>query len=66
MFSEGDKFIKFSKYGGVVIGEVKRFHYSLNIDLTNKVSYKKYYIITTNGVLLELDGSDGKIYKIEK
>lgn len=66
MFSEGDKFIRFTKYGSVIIGEVKLFHYSLNVDLTNKVKYKKYYIITTKGILLELDGSDGKIYKIEK
>lgn len=65
MFEPGDKFIRFTKYGSVIIGEVKTLIPVNYIDLENRVTYTKLQIITTKGILLELDGSDGTIYKID-
>lgn len=65
MFNKGDKFIRFTKYGSVIIGEVRSVVPTKCIDLRNKVVYDKFQIITTKGILLELDGSDGTIYKID-
>lgn len=65
MFKEGDKYIHFTKYGGINKGEVKWAGYTTVIDTTNKVKYRKHYIVTTKNISLDLDGSDGRIYKIE-
>jgi hypothetical protein len=53
MFEKGDNFVHFTKYGGVNKGEVASVGYISLID-------------TTNNVRLNLDGTDGKIYKIER
>jgi hypothetical protein len=66
MFKAGDKFIHFTKYGGVNKGEVKSYGETHVIDTKNCVCYLKPYIITTKNISLELDGSDGMIFKIEK
>lgn len=66
MFKKGDKYIHFTKYGGVNKGEVEYFGYVNVIDSVRGVQYKKYYIVNTKKISLELDGSDGKIYKVEK
>ncbi len=66
MFEKGDKYIHFTKYGGINKGEVEYFGYVTVIDSVNGVQYKKYYIVTTKKISLELDGSDGKIYKVER
>lgn len=64
MFEKGDKYIHFTKYGGVNKGEVADI-FEMNVINTNKLcKYVKFGILTTNGVRLHLDGSDGKIYKI--
>ena len=65
MFKEGDKYIHFTKYGSVNKGEVRSCGSTTSIDTQNLCSYKKLHIITTKGIMLELDGSDGKIYKID-
>lgn len=64
MFETGDKFIHYTKYGGVNIGEVKEVNVVKCIDAGNKFIYEKPVIITTNNVALDTDGSDGRIYKI--
>ncbi len=67
MFQKGDKYIHFTKYGGINKGVVKSYHTgTFVIDTTNQVSYYKPYITTTNNTQLQLDGSDGKIYKINQ
>ena len=66
MFKKGDKFIHFTKYGGVNKGEVESVGSLSIIDTTNNVVYKRAFINTTNNVRLNLDGSDGKIYKIDR
>lgn len=66
MLRAGDHYIHFTKYGGVNKGIVKRIAYSNIFDGDNKVIYKRPHIITHTGFSLELDGSDGKVYKIEK
>ena len=65
MFKEGDKYIHFTKYGSVNKGEVKSCDSTTSIDTQNLCSYEKLQIITTKGIILNLDGSDGKIYKID-
>ena len=65
MFKQGDKFIQFTKRGGVNKGEVKDIHLTTVWDTANLCRYESYSIFTTNGVRLNLDGSDGRIYKIE-
>ena len=66
MFTKGDNFLHFTKYGGVNKGEVASLESISNIDTVNNVVYKKYFIRTTNGVCLNLDGSDGKVYLISR
>ena len=66
MFKEGDMYIHFTKYGGVNKGEVKSYVETHVMDTKNCVQYLKPHIITTKNILLELDGSDGKIFKVEK
>lgn len=65
MFKKGDKFIHFTKYGGVNKGEVSDFHYTTVWDTANLCRYQSVSIFTTNGVRLDLDGTDGRIYKID-
>jgi hypothetical protein len=64
MFSPGDKFIRYSKYGGVNIGIVADIRVIYGIDTVNKVTYEGLNIVTTNGVSYKLDGTDGRIFKI--
>jgi hypothetical protein len=65
MFKQGDKYIHFTKYGSVNKGEVQSCGSIKSIDIQNLCSYKKLHIITTKGIILNLDGSDGGVYKIE-
>lgn len=65
MFKKGDKFIQFTKHGGVNKGEVSDLHYTTVWDTANLCRYQSVSIFTTNGVRLDLDGTDGRIYKIE-
>lgn len=64
MFKQGDKYIHYTKYGGVNIGEVKDVTFINGVDTNNKVVYQVPHIITTNGIILSLNGDDGNIYKI--
>jgi hypothetical protein len=66
MFKPGSKFIHFTKYGGVNRGEVKSCGESYVVDAKNCVRYSKPHIVTTKNIILELDGSDGMIFKVEK
>jgi len=64
MFAKGEFFIHYKRYGGVNKGEVESVgHISV---ISNGVVYRRNYINTTNNVRLNLDGTDGKIYKIER
>jgi hypothetical protein len=65
MFKKGDKYIHFAKYGSINKGEVKSCNNERVIDTENLVMYSSQYIITTKNIILKLDGSDGKIYKID-
>ena len=65
MFEKGDKFIHYTKYGGVNIGEVREVNYTQVYDTDNLVIYERPVLITTNSVILELDGSDGRIFKVK-
>jgi hypothetical protein len=65
MFKKGDKFVHFTKYGGVNIGLVHHYGEILCYDLDNLVVYKSFQIVTTQGVTLQLDGTDGQVYLID-
>ena len=66
MFKTGDKYIHFTKYGGVNKGEVKWYGETRVINLTNGVQYLEPYIVNALGFSLKLDGTDGRVLKIEK
>jgi hypothetical protein len=66
MFKEGDKYIHFTKYGGVNKGEVQRYGQTMNHDYENEVVYVSTYIISTMGHVISLDGSDGRVYKVNE
>ena len=66
MFKEGDKYIHFTKYGGVNKGEVKWYGETICLDIRNGVSYKQPYIVTTKGISLMLDGTDGRVFKVNE
>ena len=64
MFKPGDLYIHFTNYGGVNRGVVERIDEHFSWDTGNLCIYAKYKILTTKGISLNLDGSDGKIYKV--
>jgi len=65
MLQKGDKYIHFTKYGGVNKGEVDEVFSNLtSIDTKNKVSYKKHFIKNTKGNTICLN--DEEIYLIDK
>ena len=66
MFKIGDRYIHFTKYGSVNFGTVKHVHEVNVIDTNNSVVYVSVSIITDKNSCLELDGSDGRIYRIIK
>lgn len=66
MFKQGDKYIHFTKYGGVNKGEVQRYGQTMNHDYENEVVYVSTYILSTMGHVISLDGSDGRVYKINE
>jgi len=63
-FTPGSKYVHFTKYGSVNIGEVKWFGYYEIIDGELGIHYNVPYISTMKNFSLSLDGSDGKICKI--
>ena len=66
MFKKGDKYIHFTKYGGVNKGEVEWYGSTMNYDYENEVVYVSYYIKSTVGHVISIDGSDGRVYKINE
>jgi len=64
MFKEGDSYIRFTKYGSVIIGTVKNVGETYVLDTEHKVRYIKKYIITNSGIPINLDGSDGQVYRV--
>jgi hypothetical protein len=66
MFKQGDKYIHFTKYGGVNKGEVEWYGSTMNYDYENEVVYVSYYIKSTMGHAISTDGSDGRVYKINE
>lgn len=66
MFKPGDKFIRFSPYGSITIGEVAEYGEVRTVDINNGVVYLSPYIVTIKRYVLQLDGSDGKIFKVIK
>ncbi len=64
-FKPGSKYIHFTKYGSVNKGEVQSCGGTTVMDTKNLVEYYSPTITTTKGIILHLDGSDGKIFKIE-
>ena len=65
MFKEGDNYIHFTKYGGVNKGIVEWYGTVINWDFENKVAYHIPYIKSTKGIVIHLNGEDGKVYKIK-
>jgi hypothetical protein len=65
MFKAGDNYIHFTKYGGINRGEVKWYGEVTTIDVDNGVVYQKPYLVTTKNIILQLDGTDGRIFKIK-
>ena len=63
MFKEGDKYIHFTKYGGINKGVVSEFFNTHCIDTKNCVAYEVPHVRNKNGIVLNLR-EDGLIYKI--
>jgi uncharacterized protein with NAD-binding domain and iron-sulfur cluster len=64
MFEEGDKYIQFTKYGSVNKGVIKHCGVVNCIDTNNGVSYQKPYIVNEKNIHYDLDGADGRFYKV--
>jgi hypothetical protein len=64
MFEEGDKYIQFTKYGGINKGVIKHCGVVNCIDTNNGVSYQKPYIVNEKNIHYDLDGKDGRFYKV--
>lgn len=65
MFKPGDKYIHFTKYGGVNRGVVKYYSETQVMDTKNRVIYLRSVIHTTTGVGYDTD-KDGTFYKIQQ
>ena len=63
MFKEGDKYIQFTKYGGINRGVVSEVFNTICVDTKNSISYEVPHIRSESGVVLNLS-KDGLIYKI--
>ena len=63
-FKVGDKYIHFTKYGGVNTGVINRIVSGLVINNKFNCTYTKYSIVNEIGVVIDIDGTDGKVYKI--
>lgn len=61
----GDLYIHFTKYGGVNKGEVEWYGETINWDTDNMVAYHIPYIKSTKGIVIHLNGEDGKVFKIK-
>jgi uncharacterized protein with NAD-binding domain and iron-sulfur cluster len=64
MFEEGDKYIQFTKYGSINKGVIKHCGVVNCIDTNNGVSYQKPYIVNEKNIHYDLDGNDGRFYKV--
>lgn len=64
-FTPGSRYIHFTKYGGVNKGEVEWYGTQINWDTDNKVAYHIPYIKSTKGIIIHLNGEDGRVYKIK-
>jgi hypothetical protein len=65
MFEPGDKYIHFTKYGGVNKGEIESCGETIKWDTENMAAYHVPYVKTTIGHIIQADGTDGRIYKIK-
>jgi hypothetical protein len=67
-FKVGDKYIRISPYGGITTGIITRISYiTYHQTVGNEnYSYKSWYIINDTGIILEINGDDGEIYKLEE
>jgi hypothetical protein len=65
MLKKGDKYIHFTKYGGVNFGTVKEVFNLHSFDHLNKVTYLKPCIRNENSMTYELE-KDGRFYKIDR
>ena len=66
MFKDGDKYIHFTKYGGVNKGTVEWYGTQINWDTDNMVAYHVPYIKSTKGIVIHLNGEDGCVFKIKE
>ncbi len=66
MFKPQDKYIHFTKYGGVNKGEVEWYGTQINWDTDNMVAYHIPYIKSTKGIVIHLNGEDGRVFKIKE
>lgn len=64
-FKVGDKYVHFTKHGGVNKGVVADvFSNQTVVDVPNRIRYRKWFIRTGNGITLCLN--EERIYLVEK
>jgi hypothetical protein len=63
----GDRYIHYTKHGGINIDVVTHVGYTSMITRVDgeNLTFKCWYIRNKNGVTLNLDGSDGLFYKLD-
>ena len=64
MLEVGDKYIHFTNRGGINKGTVKRIGTVTEIDTENQCHYERVYMVNEKDIHYDLDGRDGKFYKI--
>jgi len=71
-FKVGDKYIRFSKYGGITTGEIVRINQTIVVNCIKennqsvKYVYTRYSIVNDIGIRYDIDGDDGLIYKLDE
>lgn len=63
MFKEGDKYVQFTKYGGINRGVVSEVFNTICVDTKNCISYEVPHIRNEKGIVLNIS-EDGLIYNI--
>lgn len=64
MLKKGDKYVVYTKYGGVNKGVVASTYFVTVYDTINGVCYRENHIVNTNGIHYNLN--EEKIFKVSK
>lgn len=67
LFKSGDRYIHYTKHGGINTGIVRKIITEKVITILpdqTTIHYIRYSIINESGIIYDIDGTDGQFFKI--